>query len=197
MHIKQFEKLREAAKRLDNPTWIKRYANGDAEQAALRLSEKYGFSGRPNHLVHLCIILKDHPDYDDFGAAVESWIQQGREAMVDDFAHFEVTVGSALVAGSDPTKSYPGECYRRAWEYCTSYAADLAVLVHGTVRYNDQTRTGHAWVELPGDIVFDGVTQRFYDGQQYRDVRKAERCKEYQPSEARYIGFQNGNYGPW
>jgi hypothetical protein len=55
---------------------------------------------------------------------------------------------------------------------------DGAVLVHGTVESEDAPgwRIDHAWVELPGGVVFDGVFQRFYDRASYYAARGV-RCR--------------------
>jgi hypothetical protein len=67
-----------------------------------------------------------------------------------------------------------GDCYNRAfiwmrWHY-EKFAvrqgapADIegARMVLGTVWSPQEGRMGHGWVELPGDVVFDGVVQGFY-----------------------------------
>jgi hypothetical protein len=44
-------------------------------------------------------------------------------------------------------------------------------LVHGEYGLGQR----HAWVELPGDVVFDGVLQRFYKKLAYYDIELAVR----------------------
>jgi predicted NAD-dependent protein-ADP-ribosyltransferase YbiA (DUF1768 family) len=57
---------------------------------------------------------------------------------------------------------------------------------------------GHAWVELAGNVVFDGVLQRFYNKQGYEQVLLATPDARYTPKEAaqHYLTYK-GFYGPW
>ena len=79
-------------------------------------------------------------------------------------------VGPALAAGTRSGTRYWGDGYRRAAEYVLAHArGDGAgppragpALVHGTCRAG-RRRWGHAWVALPGGLVFDAVRQRFYE----------------------------------
>src|ERR1700734_3794363 len=62
----EYERIREVAKRLLKPSWVKRYHGGDEEEAARRLANDYGFVGRINYMRQLCNMLEDYPDQDEF-----------------------------------------------------------------------------------------------------------------------------------
>jgi hypothetical protein len=94
----------------------------------------------------------------------------------DTFKHIEVNVEQAWREGTDPDAIYFGECYFRAFRYATSLvrscnagmlkSLDGVYLVHGETAAGFALG-GHAWVELPGGVIFDGVYQRFYSAEGY------------------------------
>ena len=55
----------------------------------------------------------------------------------------------------------------------------------------------HAWVELPGGLVFDGVRQRFYDRAGYYRVLRRTAEAIYRPAEAAARLRATQRYGPW
>ena len=85
----------------------------------------------------------------------------------------EVDVPDAWRTGTNPDVHYPGDCYCRACRYVIDLAKRLPKeqiwLVHGEYGFS----IGHAWVELPGDVVFDAVLQRFYGKQGYYEIQSA------------------------
>ena len=56
---------------------------------------------------------------------------------------------------------------------------------------------GHAWVELPAGLVFDGVRQQFYDGAGYRRALGAVAEAAYGPAAAAAWLRATGHWGPW
>lgn len=81
-------------------------------------------------------------------------------------------------------KKYPGQCYERAFCYMAEHRQTPGpVLVHGSC-FPPEHPTGmppvdHAWVELPGSVVFDGVQHEFYDRDDYYRVLHAQKELTY------------------
>jgi hypothetical protein len=71
-------------------------------------------------------------------------------------------------------------------------------LVHGTVvSIPLGERIAHAWVELPGDRVFDGVAQGFYHRDSYYKMLSAIAERRYTRTQFLNHAIQTGSYGPW
>lgn len=102
-------------------------------------------------------------------------------------------VCNAIVKKRNPKgEIYLGYCYAQAF----AFLLDLGLmaqksaparrilprswLVHGT-RPNGG---GHAWVELPGEVIFDGVYQRFCAKRSYYRVQKARAYQKFRPGAA-------------
>lgn len=80
--------------------------------------------------------------------------------MRQSLARFEVVQSEwEWTGGVDFDAVFPHECYKQALLYSLGSTRHGHTLVHGTTSLD---LGGHAWVELPGEIVFDGVFQRFY-----------------------------------
>ena len=113
-------------------------------------------------------------------------------------------VGPALAGGTRPGTRYWGDCYRRAAEYVLAHALGdgpgppLAgpTLVHGTCRAG-RLLWGHAWVALPGGLVFDGVRQRFYEPAGYHRVLQTTAEATYRPEVVVAWLRATQRYGPW
>jgi len=89
--------------------------------------------------------------------------------------------------------TFPNRCYERAFIYVLDRTETEARLVHG--RW--QGGHGHAWVEIPGGIVFDGVLNRFYQAEAYDHIMLLEPEAKYTPMEAARAVIQHGHSGPW
>jgi hypothetical protein len=106
-----------------------------------------------------------------------------RRARTVALAPYAQDAGAGPASGTRPGRRYWGDCYRQAVAYMLAHApmdgCDLTAgdvegggdageltLVHGVCR-TGPVRWGHAWVELPGAVVFDGVRQQFYDRDSY------------------------------
>jgi len=109
-----------------------------------------------------------------------------------------------------PEVVYLGECLPRTFRFlqlhataaqtrAESFPIEHAHLVHGTMRAAKRRAwLRHAWVELPGDIVFDGVVQRFYRRDSYYSIIGAHALAEYSWTEARQLASTPRRpYGPW
>lgn len=116
----------------------------------------------------------------------------------DQLAPYEVTPEEQYLTGR---KRYlnPKNCYEKAFEYTASKSELPVMLVHGKYRSPAMDMpSNHAWVELPGEIIFDGVLQRFYDKEKYAAYYDIQEENRYTPSEMYRIGrLNNGHYGPW
>ncbi|HEU5318045.1 MAG TPA: hypothetical protein VFX49_18175, partial [Chloroflexota bacterium] len=55
----------------------------------------------------------------------------------------------------------------------------------------------HAWVELAGSLVFDGVRQEFYDREGYRRALHAVSEMSYDAPAMLERMRASGRYGPW
>jgi len=71
-------------------------------------------------------------------------------------------------------------------------------LIHGVVSHAPhRIPFEHAWVELPGDIVFDGVVQAFFTRVSYYAVMAAVALDAYSaPETTRRLG-EYAHPGPW
>jgi hypothetical protein len=113
-------------------------------------------------------------------------------------------VDARLAYGTRPDKRYWADCYRRACDYVLAHARtdgpDAAIdglrLIHGVCR-DGNVVWAHAWVDLPGGIVFDGVRQQFYDRDGYRRVMRASEEATYDPGALVERLLATGRYGPW
>jgi hypothetical protein len=86
------------------------------------------------------------------------------DVWVDEHKSDEVDVPAHWKEGTTPDTIYPHECFYRAYRYIADLDLHLGnddgvYLIHGECCL---AWGAHAWVELPGGIVFDGVRQRFY-----------------------------------
>jgi hypothetical protein len=54
---------------------------------------------------------------------------------------------------------------------------------------------GHAWVEIPGNIVYDGVYKRFYSKPDYYRVVQVEKDSEYTKAEINKLVIENNYIG--
>jgi hypothetical protein len=109
----------------------------------------------------------------------------------------------------DDREIYLGYCYGRAFDWMLKHDQRArrhhepsriagARLVHGRVVSPGETgRMGHAWVELPGGVVFDGVTQGFYSRESYYRLADAQPLVKFSFTQARRLRKQLGHFGPW
>lgn len=71
-------------------------------------------------------------------------------------------------------------------------------LVYGTHVSGDMTDPAeHRWVEVPGNITFDGTMQEFYKTSEYRRMRQATPRRRYTGGEAARLEVATGHTGPW
>lgn len=131
-----------------------------------------------------------------------------REALSDGFQR----VGRQLLASAVradvevgwmdrtwPRRRYPQQCYPRTLKYVFDHPTiDGLRLVHGVVSHPPGfVPLDHAWVELPGEVVFDGVVQAFFTRASYYAVMAAVSMDVYTGPEARRLLASHGHPGPW
>jgi len=98
-----------------------------------------------------------------------------------------------------PRRRYPQQCYARTTRYMLQHLdIEGARLVHGRIAHAPYfVPLAHAWVELPGDIVFDGVVQAFFTRDSYYAVMGAQPLETYSASETQRLAEFSGYSGPW
>lgn len=106
----------------------------------------------------------------------------------------EIEVPDRWRVGTKPDFHYDRRCYIMAARYMLRHPEiEGARLVHGAWRVGEQGN--HAWVDLPGGVVFDANRQRFYDGASYYVVATAH--ARYTLHEAFRLMNATGHIGPW
>jgi hypothetical protein len=98
-----------------------------------------------------------------------------------------------------PRRRYPQQCYARTIKYVLNHPEiDDLWLVHGVVSHAPLfLPLDHAWVELPGEVVFDGVVQAFFTRASYYAVMAALAVDRYSAAETRRLVALHGHPGPW
>jgi hypothetical protein len=195
----EYDRVYEVARRLLDPTWVKRYHGGDEDKAAECLAERYGFTGRINYVRRLCELLIDYPDREEFEQEVRNVRQAGLRLMAERLAHCEITDDPTLKKRDVPFSELAGDCYRLAYYYTLECAPDGSHLIHGHIREGSPSspHVGHAWVELPAGIVYDGVLERFYRLKGYYAQRNARRTVAI-PKDRVWMRYsQYRHFGPW
>jgi hypothetical protein len=127
-----------------------------------------------------------------------------RKATTEALAPWVRVVSEGMLCGVKPGKRHWADCYRRACDYVLAHTAERGScppiigmrLVHG-VCGDTSDLWAHAWVELPGGVVFDGVRQQFYDRDGYRTVLHAMVEATYDAPEMIEQMRESERYGPW
>lgn len=91
-------------------------------------------------------------------------------------------------------KNY-GKCFDTSGRFALNNYEEGNV-VHGSITLHG-VKIAHAWVELPGDVVFDGTQTQFFDKNDYYKVTGAVKQHEYTFDEARTKMLSQGHFGPW
>jgi hypothetical protein len=131
-----------------------------------------------------------------------------REALRDGFDRVglqllssaeRVSVEPGWARGTWPRRRYPQQCYAKTVKYVLNHREITGIrLVHGVVSHAPHfAPLDHAWVELPGDIVFDGVVQTFFTRASYYAVMAAVALDAYSTAATRRLVAMHGGPGPW
>jgi hypothetical protein len=162
--------------------------------------------------------MSDPPENNDDGAhvymargtrAALARLTPGRRAALSDGLHrvgrhllasaVQVDVDVSWAAHTWPRRRYPQQCYPRTFKYVVDHPdIDCLLLVHGVVSHAPHfVPLDHAWVELPGEVVFDGVVQAFFSRDSYYAVMAALPMDTYSIARARQLASAHGHPGPW
>ena len=131
-----------------------------------------------------------------------------REALRDGFRRVgrellssaeHVSVEAAWARRTWPRRRYPQQCYAKTVKYVVDHPEISGMrLIHGVVSHAPHLIPfDHAWVELPGDIVFDGVVQTFFTRVSYYRVMAAVALDAYSALETTRLIAEHGHPGPW
>ena len=133
---------------------------------------------------------------------IDVTLEEVKKSAIEDrkqLAEYEVTPSDEYKTDK-PRRLSPKNCFMKAFRYVADKSHLEGVrLVHGLYKpaFFDE-HSCHAWVELPNDIVFDGVMQRFYEKEGYCTYYQIIKQKEYDCKIMHKIGLeQGGHFGPW
>jgi hypothetical protein len=111
----------------------------------------------------------------------------------------QVNVEAGWARRTWPRRRYPQQCYVKTVKYVFDHPEIIGMrLIHGVVSHAPHlVPFDHAWVELPGDIVFDGVVQTFFTHLSYYGVMAAVALDRYSGHETTCLVAEHGHPGPW
>ena len=143
----------------------------------------------------------NHETKERITMGIEASLEEVKEVSKIDrknLSKYEVEPKEEYKTGK-PRRLSPKNCYTKSFQYILDKGEVAGVrLVHGLYRpFTLDQHCGHAWVELPDKIVFDGVLQRFYQKESYYNYYEIIKEVEYKPSEMYSISIPFGTYGPW
>jgi hypothetical protein len=110
-----------------------------------------------------------------------------------------VTVKPGWARHTWPHRRYPQQCYPKTVKYILDHPEIKGMwLIHGVVSHAPHfLPLEHAWVELPGQIVFDGVVQTFFTRTSYYEVMAAVAVDAYSAPATLRLVAKYGHPGPW
>jgi hypothetical protein len=119
----------------------------------------------------------------------------------------EIAVPESWSVGVNLDHPQRQECAPTAFRYVKEHPRIRGMaMIHGSIfSLGEGRRIGHTWVRLRGDVVFDGVLQRFYTWGSYHRVAQAHAGVAYTRAEV-LRGFDYWQtradrrihlYGPW
>ncbi len=110
-----------------------------------------------------------------------------------------VAVEPGWASDTWPRRRYPQQCYPKTTKYVLDHPHINGMrLVHGVISHAPHfVPLDHAWVELPGNVVFDGVVQAFFARGSYYAVMAAMPLDTYTGPETRRMVAAHGHPGPW
>jgi hypothetical protein len=130
-------------------------------------------------------MYRDNPDYFDTAPLPAGYPER---APVPD----RLRRGAGLAAGD--TGSHQLAC-----TYVLRHAKEPGIrLVHGSIDPGETgDRQAQAWVELDGNLTFDGHTREFFATDRYQAALHAEPDRRYTAAEAARLLLNTGHPGPW
>jgi hypothetical protein len=111
----------------------------------------------------------------------------------------QVTVEAGWARRTWPRRRYPQQCYAKTVTYVVDHPEILGMrLIHGVVSHVPHlVPFEHAWVERPGDVIFDGVVQTFFTRVSYYTVMAALALDAYSAPETIALVSEHRHPGPW
>lgn len=111
----------------------------------------------------------------------------------------QVAVPTGWARHTWPRRRYPQQCYSKTVKYVREHADISGMrLVHGVVSHPPHfLPLDHAWIELPGQIVFDAVVQTFFTRPSYYNVMSAMVVQTYSAASAQGLATRYRHDGPW
>src|SRR4051794_4366954 len=99
--------------------------------------------------------MSEHPQSPQLEPVPVDLRKHGYARLGSELAGAEVTDVPAAFLTGRPRRKSPGNCYQKAFQYAMDKGQDIPELrvIHGHIEVG--TVADHAWVELPGGIVFD------------------------------------------
>lgn len=124
--------------------------------------------------------------------------QQVQTAWLDALLPHEAEVEADLARMADTRRAFVGSGFEKALAYFQDREKEDGSLVHGQI-----TSPGHgarfatAWVELPGGVVYDPMTERHYRREGFYEVLGAAKEAEYDRRGAANMVVERETCGPW
>ncbi len=114
--------------------------------------------------------------------------KEHRKEMIAEMKYFEVEPPQRFRTGK-PKRIHLKDCFKKAIDYVFQLpngVKEEVKIVHGSFNpiKKEYVWGEHSWVELPGNIIFDGVMQRFYDKNGYYSHYNCIKEAEYTVKEA-------------
>jgi hypothetical protein len=129
-------------------------------------------------------------------ALTEGFRRVGRELLA---SAMRVSVEPAWSRRTWPRRRYPQQCYQRTAKYVLEHSGIEGMqLVHGVASHAPHfVPFDHAWVRLPGEVVFDGVVQAFFTESSYQEVMATVALDTYSAAATQQLIAAHGHPGPW
>lgn len=112
-----------------------------------------------------------------------------------------------LLGTANPDKHEPAMEYEQRLARCFELAGYAVLggtapgssrLVHGSWKGpNARNRIPHAWVELPGNLIWEPIRAMIYDADEFRTWTNAWDEHSYTVGQARILAMSHRHYGPW
>lgn len=119
------------------------------------------------------------------------WLDRARRRLEP----AEVVVPCRYSIHTYPEHVFVHECFPRALDYCESHRIKGTYYVFGNALSGGMGE--HGWVELPDDIVFDGVLQRFYNRARYYELERVKVWYRFTRSAAVWLRQQDLDTYRW
>lgn len=106
-------------------------------------------------------------------------------------------------ANGEPSTTFAersGRCFELAcWAVVAGWAPESSRLIHGSIhgRDDDMIRIAHAWVVLPGGLIWEPTNALIHDAGEFMTTARAWDEVSYTPKQAGQAVLRQDNFGPW